>query len=158
MPTGFRDRIGLYVAKKALYDVAVEVFATENPEFEQIWGTSRRRPDRCVEWFGGDATQEPGPIGRNRSRDETVVIESIWYCIVRGEHDAAREAEEYLYDRLGELERHVRYTDPHLGGVVLNCALTRVVVETADVTPSIQQAGHLAAAGVTFEAKIRITG
>lgn len=161
MPTGFRDRIGLYIVKKALYDVAVDVFKDDHPEFVQVWGSVRRGvlpSDQYVEWFGGDATQTPGPIGRNRSRDETVSIESIWWSIVRGDVDAAREAEEYLYDRLGELERHVRYTDPNLGGVALSCALTRAVVETADASSTINQVGFLAAAGVTFEAKIRITG
>ncbi|MAP64042.1 MAG: hypothetical protein CMH34_09940 [Microbacterium sp.] len=156
--SGIRDRVSIYAVKKALYDHAKTLFETDNPEFEQVWGTARRKPDKYVEWYGGDSRQEQGPYGPNRSRNETVRIESMWWVLVRGEVDAAREAEEYLYDRLGELEQSVRMERRPLGGVALSCVLTDVIVETADAQPFVKQAGHVAAAAVVFEAKIRITG
>lgn len=161
MSGGFRDRTGLYVAKKALYDTAVTLWETTHPDFVQVWGFVRSGAlpsDRYVEWGGGESDQEPATVSPNRSRTETVRIESTWWSIIRGEVDAARDAEEYLYDRIGEIERHIRYTDPNLGGVALHCALSRVMVDTADAGPLINQFGMLAAAAVTFEAKIRITG
>lgn len=157
MPSGFRDRIGVYAVKKAIYDQAVTLFGDTHPEFLQSWGTARRRPDKYVEWLGGDAEQEIATLGRTHGRNETVNIESLWWVIVRGETEAAREAEEYLYDRLGELEAQLRL-DPTLGGVALHCFLNRVITDTTDAAPVIKQVGHLAAAAVTFQASIRIRG
>lgn len=156
--SGITDRTALYAVKKALYDRAVTVFAGTAPELEQIWGKARRRPDKYVEWFGGESRQETGPYGPNRSRDETVKVRSMWQCLIRGDVDAAREAEDYLYARIGELERHVRMERPMLGGAARHCFISEIVIEESVAESNANFLGHIAIAAVEFEAKVRITG
>lgn len=155
--SGMRDRTGVYVLKKALFDLATELYADEHPEFLQSWGEVVRRPDEYAQWMDGFSRQESAALSPNRPRDETVTVAVEMFCLRRGEVDAAREAEEYIFDRLGELERHVRYTDPTLGGVALSCFLESVSNDTADLA-AIQASGRLAALRAEFTARIRITG
>lgn len=151
---GFRSTTAVYVLKKALFDTATALWATTHAEFQQSWGPLANRPDEFAEWVDGLSDQEPAGLGR--SRDETVTVAVVMYCIRRGEVDTAREAEEYVFDRLGELERQVRVTDPTLNGVALWCFLTRVANDTVDTRPRYD--GSLAAIRAEFTARIRITG
>jgi hypothetical protein len=152
---GFRTTTGVYELKKALFDIAAALWATTHPEFEQHWGQPLARPDEYAQWVDGIGEQEPATMSTNRSRDEVVTVAVEMFCIRRGDVDTAREAEEYVFARLGELERHIRMTNATVNGVAMWCALTRVANETV---PGKNYQGHLAAIRGEFTARIRITG
>lgn len=148
-----------YDFKKALHDVAVALFADTATDFEVVWGAlGSRVPDRYVQFLGVDIGQEPATLSSNRSREETLRLETQWYCTIWGEVDAAREAEEYLFARIRELERYVRMQDTTLGGAVRHCFLASSIVDSAQIKRQNTSAGRLGAAIVTFEAKARVTG
>ena len=153
---GIRDRTAVYALKKGLFDLASELWATSNPEFVQSWGPLANRPDEFAQWLDGSSEQAAAALGTNRSRDEDVTVAVEMYCIRRGEVDTAREAEEYVFDRLGELERHIRMDHPTVGGVALWCFMSRVANDTVDARPRYD--GHLAGVRAEFTARIRITG
>lgn len=154
---GTSDRTAFYTLKKALYDKAVELWATDHPEFEQHWGVPARPPFQYAQWLGGDTEQSPATISSNRSREEVIRVEAEFFCLKPGDVDTARDAEDYIFDRLGEIERYLRYTDPTLGGVARHCFLSRTVADTRVVRePNL--IGHMAGVLVVFEGVVRITG
>jgi hypothetical protein len=148
-----------YAFKKALFDAATTLFEDTAPEFEVVWGAlGTRVPEQYVQILGVDVGQEPATMSSNRSREETLRIETQWYCTIRGEVDAAREAEEYVFARIRELERHVRMVDTSLGGVVRECSLAAAVVDSTRIQNQNTSVGRLGVALVIFEAKARVTG
>lgn len=152
-----RDRTAFYTLKKALYDTAVTLWADDHPEFVQFWGVPPNPPMEYGQWLGGDGEQQPATLSTNRSRDETVRVEAEFFCLKPGEENSARDAEEYIFDRVGELERHVRVTNPTLGGIALHCFLRNTVADTRALRePNF--IGHIAGVLVVFEGRVRITG
>ncbi|MHC9046808.1 hypothetical protein ACYX8G_19660 [Microbacterium saperdae] len=145
--------------KNALHDAAKELWAQTHPEILLIWGEWNgvlTVPDQVM--FGDlDARQDVGPLSAsNRSRDEVITL-TVEFTVFRpGEVDAAKDAEQYLYDRMGELEHYVRKTNTTIGGVVRECFLTSH--RTASIAYTLgRDAGYLVAAAAEFQAKIRIT-
>ncbi|MEY4080942.1 MAG: hypothetical protein RL430_1372 [Actinomycetota bacterium] len=153
---GFRDRTGFYVLKAALFDAAVTLFSESAPEFEQNWGVAIRKRGQWANWLGGDADQQPGPFAPTKPRDETIRVQVEFWAIRSGPVGAAREAEEYVYDRAGELEKHVR-DYPTLGGVARHCFLNRLAVDTRSYKVD-DSMGYLAGVGLEFQGLVRITG
>lgn len=154
---GFQSATAAFTLKKALFDVATELWREDKPEFEVVWGRIARWPDQYVQFSDMTFDQEPATVSPNRSREETVRVSLNWFVFRGGQVGAAIEAEEYLFSRVGELERHIRYSDPTVGGVARHCFLTEGGIDTAEGTRANHK-GHLAAALTTFEGKIRITG
>lgn len=153
---GIRDRTAVYALKAGLFDMATTLWETTHPTFLQSWGPLVNRPDQFAEWVDGLSDQEFATLGPNRSRDETVTVAVQMYCLRRGKVGTAREAEDYVFARLGELERNVRMTDPTVGGVALWCFMSRVANDTVSTAPRLE--GHLAVIRAEFTARIRITG
>lgn len=158
MLAGLATSTAAYRFKAALFDAATTLWVRAHPELLVAWSTiGTNVPDEYLLVLGTESDQEPATLSTNRSREETVRLETQWFVTRWGEIDAAREAEDYLYARLGELERYVRMTDTTLGGVVRHCFLVAHVTDTRSFQGA-QGHGHLASAMATFEAKIRITG
>lgn len=149
-----------YSFKEALYNAGVELWKDSHPEFLVSWGAvGANVPDYYVEFHGTDSGQEGGSLsGSNRSRDETLRLETQWFATVWGEVNAAREADQYLYARIRELEYYVRQTDTTLGGTVRECFLASHVTDDVEINNQDLGSGRLAAALAVFEAKVRITG
>jgi hypothetical protein len=149
-----------YEFKNALYTAAVELWKDTHPEFLVSWGrVGTNVPDCYVEFHGTDSDQQTASLsGTNRSRDEVIRLETQWFVTVWGEVDAAKEADEYLYARIRELEYYVRQTDTTLGGVVRECFLLSHMTDDVEIDNQNIGAGRLAAALAVFEAKVRITG
>ena len=147
-----------YQFKAALFDAATSLWATSHPEMLVNWGAlaGPNRPDDHVLFLGTDSDQVPATLSTNRSREETLHVELQFFVTRWGEVEAAREADEYLYARIGDLERYVRMTDTTLGGVVRHCFLVSHITDARSFMKN-NLAGHLAAAIVRFEAKARIT-
>lgn len=155
---GFSTTTVAYKLKAALFDAATNLWAASHPELLVNWGAlaGPNIPDEYVLFLGTDSDQIPATLGTNRSREETLHVELQFFVTRWGEVNAAREADDYLYARIGELERHVRMTDTTLGGVVRHCFLASHNTDARSFMKN-NLAGHLAAALVRFEAKARIT-
>lgn len=101
--------------------------------------------------------QMPGPMGTNRSRNETL-RQTVWVSVFRpGEADQERVASDRAYELLGLLERYVRVTDTTLGGVALWCFLTSHT-STGQTDPAELASGRLIEIEAVFTAQVRITG
>lgn len=156
--SGTDTRTVAHKFKAALFDAATNLWKDTQPDLLVNWGTlaGPNRPDDHVLFLSTDSDQDAATLSTNRSREEVLHVEVQFFATRWGEVDAAREADEYLYDRIGDLERYVRMTDTTLGGVVRHCFLKSHVTDARSFTRN-NVAGHLAAAIVRFEAKARIT-
>lgn len=155
--SGTATSTAAFTFKRAIYDAAVELWKEAEPDFGVIWGSlGTYVPDAYVQFLGTVVSQEPATQGTNRSREETLELETQWFVTKWGDEDASRAAEEYLYERLGELERYVRMTDTTLGGIVRDCFLTELITDQASYTQN-NAAGRLSAAIATFTAHVRVT-
>lgn len=146
--------------KKALYDAAVALWETNHPEVLVTWGphTAPTVPDDLVSFTDVSSDQEPATLSAtNRSREETLNLDIEFWAFRPGRVDAALEAEQALYERMGELEHYVRQTDTTLGGTVRQCFLVRHAAASAAYSRG-QEQGALAGAVATFQAIVRITG
>ena len=157
--SGAATTTAAYKFKQALFDAATNLWKDDHPEILVNWGTltGPNRPDEHVLFLGTDSDQAPATMSTNRSREETLHVELQFFVTRWGEVDAAREADDYMYARIGELERYCRMTDTTLGGVVRHCFLVSHVTDARSFAGPNNTAGHLAAAIVRFEAKARIT-
>lgn len=156
--TGTATSTAAYTFKKALYEAAVDLWKVDRPEMAVIWGSlGTHIPDEYVQFLGTDSNQEPATLGTNRSREETLHLETQWFITRWGEIDASREADEYMYARIGELEEYVRVTNTTLDGVVRHCFLVSHITDARTINQNGEMA-RLAGAIVRFEAKVRITG
>lgn len=158
MMAGTSTKTVAYQFKAALFDAATTLWATSHPELLVNWGSlaGPNIPDEYVLFLGTDSDQTPATLGTNRSREETLHVELQFFVTRWGEVGAAREADDYMYERIGELERYCRMTDTTLGGVVRHCFLASHITDARSFMRN-NVAGHLAAAIVRFEAKARIT-
>lgn len=144
--------------KGALFDIAVDLWKDDHDELLVSYGaTGTNVPDDYVVFGDLASGQEDATFSPERSRDETLTLDVEFYIFRPGVEEAEREAVDYLYARLGELERYVRMTDPRLGGVVERCKLASHRSTTAEYKTNAG-AGRLAAAVATFEAFVRIRG
>lgn len=151
--------------KNALYEAAIALWKDTHPEVQIEWGEwpgTLAHDDQL--WFTDvEADQEVGPLSAsNRAREETitVTVELVFYR--PGEIDAARDAEQALYARLGEFEYYVRKINTTLAGLmpagttVRHCFLVRHRTTTVPIDNGTEL-GALAAAAAEFRAVIRIT-
>lgn len=157
MPAGQSTSTLAYAFKRAFYDAAVKLWEVDHPEMSVGWnsiGTSV--PDQYLLVLGTESDQSSGPLGStNRTRDEVLRLEVQIFVTRYGDVDAAREADEYCFERLSEIERHVRVTDTTLGGAVRECFLVAHATDSQSFEANEQ--GHLSALGAVFEAKTRVT-
>jgi hypothetical protein len=113
--------------------------------------------DDVVSFADTGAEQVSGPMGTNRSREETL-RQTVWVSIFRpGGADQERVASDRAYELLGLLEHHVRFTDTTLGGVVRQCFLTGHT-STGQTDPGELASGRLIEIEATFTAQVRVTG
>lgn len=155
--------IAAFQYKQALFNAALILWPKETSEFLVCWGrVGPSVPDQWVEFHGSDNADEFATMGTNRTAEETLRLETHWFVQRYGDPQySGPSAEEYLFDRLGELERYVRVTNTTLAGLVdgftvRHCRLVTYSTDDAVMTRD-DQAGRLAAAGAIFEAKIRIS-
>ncbi len=146
------SRIG--AVRIAAHDTVTALFA-DQPDVDVCLGhPGVAVADDIVSITDSQATQEPGPNGPRRIRDEQIeqqLIISIW-------RDGGREQERVTHDRalevLALIENHFRKTDTELGGLVLWCFLTNVLLE--GTPPELTGKGRLTQLTVTFTAQARI--
>lgn len=156
---GTSSVVAAHQFKTALFTAAAELWKDNHPEFLVCWGrVGINVPDQYVEFHGTDNTDQFATMGTNRTAEETLRLETTWFVSRFGDADlVGPEADQYLYDRLGELERYVRVTDTTLGGVVRHCRLVAYATDDASMD-SDNAYGRLSAAIAYFEAKVRISG
>lgn len=144
--------------KNRLYLAAQTLFASEgNLWVSYGWPVGGRdRPD-AMSFMEVRTQQEPATLGTNRSRDEDIWVSVLVESFRAGQDvdDQAPTAAALGYVRT--LERHIRTTDPTLGGLAHWCFLDQV--QTAAATdPDLVAQGRLVVADVDFKARVRITG
>ncbi len=144
--------------KAAMYTTAQTVFAS-SPEVGVMYGlpASQGSENDIVGIVAVRSDQEPATFGNNRSREETLEID-VYVGVWMGGRGSSEEqaAQEHAIDLLGELEQHIRETDPTLAGVVRHCFLTRIELDGR--TPAeVEHLGVLAELEATFTAQVRIT-
>jgi hypothetical protein len=161
--TGTALTIVAFQFKQALYNAALTLWPQQSSEFGVCWGrVGANIPNQWVEFHGSDNADEFATMSTNRTAEETLHLETHWYVQRWGKPEhAGPEAEKYMFDRLGELERYTRVTNTTLTGLVdgftvRHCRLTTYSTLDAEMTKN-NQSGRLAAAGAIFEAKVRIT-
>ena len=152
--------------KSRMFDVASALWATSQPDLLVSYGrVGINVPEDLVMVLGVQSSFEPGAIATNRQRTETVVLETSWWFFRPGEEGAEREATDTLYARMGELENHLRLTNPRLlrtgepanGGLdfLTGCQLIEHQFDTTEATGN-SGAGRLAVATARWGGDIRI--
>lgn len=144
--------------KTAFFDAATALWATSMPAFQVSWGRiGTSVPDQYLEVLGTSNDLEAATMGTNRTREETIRLETMWWVTRFGSPEfTAREADEYLYARLRELEQHIRVDNITLGGAVRQCFLVEHATANSE-TNRDNTYGRLSAAIAVWEAKVRIT-
>lgn len=155
---GFSSLIAAHRYKQALFDAATELWRESHPEFLVCWGkVGANVPDQYVEFHGTDNTEAPATMGTNRTSEETLRLETMWWVTRFGDAEiVGPEADLYLFDRLAELEHYVRVTNTTLGGVVRHCRVTTFATDDAAMNRD-NSYGRLSAAVAIFEAKVRLS-
>lgn len=149
--------LAAYKFKQAFFTTAREFFKESHPELEIVRGlVGASHPSEYVQILGTTTDHDAATMGSNRTREETVTLETQWFVFRYGEVDADQEAEDYLFARLGELEQHIRVTDITLGGVVRQCLLSAISTDSARIEEAGTSQGRVSAAIATWEAPIRI--
>ena len=154
---GFSPALAGYKFKQAFVEISTELFRDSHPEFEIVRGLlGPRQPNEYMQVLGTTSEHSAATMATNRTREEVVKLETQIYVFRYGEVDADREAEDYLFARLGELEQHIRVNDITLGGVVRECHIDSIATDSADIGEAGTAQGRLAAAIAVWEASIRL--
>jgi hypothetical protein len=143
-------RQALIAAAHTLWDVdQPELFIADgHPGVTQV--------DDIVGFGHATSTQDSGPYGPRRQREETMTLTVLFSIYRLGGIEAEKAARDYAYDRLRELENYVRATNTELGGVVRDCFITGI--DDAAVTdPKILARGRLVEVQAELTAHARIT-
>lgn len=104
---------------------------------------------------GVESQLEPGPMGPQRSRDETLTVEVLISVFRPGGQDQEQVASDRAYELLGAIERHLRMVDPTVGGLVRACLLTGHRMES-DPFDDGTGMGRVVEVLATFAAQARI--
>lgn len=153
---GFSKTIAAYEFKQKFFEIATAHFA-DVPEFQVIRGlVGSNYPAKYMQVLGTRLRHEPATMGTNRTREETIELETQWFVFEYGSEDADRAAEDYLFARLGSLEDHIRVNNITLDGVVRQCQITDVFTDLARIEDTGTAQGRLAAAIVTWEVQVRL--
>lgn len=144
--------------KGAVFDAAATLWGTTFPAMLVSYGQpSTTVPDDVFMVLGVESELVPGAIGPQRQREETLTLETQFWIFRPGSEGAEREANDFLYARLGELEQHLRVTDTTLGGIVRDCTLVRHRSDSTEAErAALGGTGRLAVAVAEFEAHVRI--
>lgn len=143
--------------KAKVFDVATALWASAHPEMLVSYGRPGINvPDDLCMILGVESEQDPATWGSTRQREETLRIDVQWWVFRAGEENAEREATDYLYDRMSELETYFRVTDTELGGLVRHCFLVSHQFDTTEADSKATGRGRLAVATATFQAAARI--
>lgn len=144
--------------KLAFVSVARALWTETEPEVLVTFGhPGMNAPNDIVAFLDLTSSQEPGPMGPRRARDETLTI-NVQFSIFRGGRGDEVETmcSARAYKLLDDLETYVRVTDTTLGGVVRHCFLTSHTSEGA-TEPQIISKGRLIDVTAVFTALTRIT-
>ncbi|MFF2274210.1 hypothetical protein ACFVTX_18190 [Agromyces sp. NPDC058136] len=146
------SRVG--AVRIATYDTTTILFEAE-PEVDVVLGhPGKAIADDIISITDAQASQEIGPMGPRRIRDETIeqqLIISIWRA---GGREQERVTQERAFEVLGRIENHFRKSDTELGGLVLWCFVTNVLLE--GTPPELVGKGRMTQLTVTFTAQARI--
>jgi hypothetical protein len=100
--------------------------------------------------------QEPANFGTNRSREETLTCEVLFFSYRGGSDEMEDVVEDRVYKLFTDLAQYVRVTDTTLGGVVRQCFATAGQSDAA-TDPAVMATGRLHVLTATFTAQARIT-
>ena len=144
--------------KGAVYDAAVTLWATTHPSMLVSYGPPGANvPDDVFMVLRIESNLEPAAIRPQRQREEILTLETQFWIFRPGVEGAERDANDFLYARLGELEQYLRFTDTTMGGLVRECKLARHRSDTIEAErAAVEGGGRLAVAIAEFEAKVRI--
>lgn len=153
---GFSKTVAAYEFKQAFFEVATAHFA-QLEEFQVIRGlVGANHPAKYMQVLGTTIRHDPATMSTNRTREETIELETQWYAFEYGSEDADRAAEDYLFARLGSLEEHIRVNDITLGGIVRQCFLGEVATDERRIEEAGTAQGRLAGAIAIWEAPVRL--
>ena len=143
--------------KKRLYEAAQTLYDPDEVLVSFGLSTARRDLSQIVAFLEVRVRQQPGPLSAsNRSRDEDIDQQVVISVSAAGTDDDLAVSE-IAYTHLRALERHIRQTDPTLGGLAHWCFLSEH--ESYGYTNADQLAqGRLCEIEATFTARVRITG
>jgi hypothetical protein len=116
----------------------------------------RDRPD-LMAFMDIRTEQSTATLGTNRSRDEDIWITLLVDTFRAGEANDDQVPTAAGIDYVRRLERHIRMTDPTLGGLAHHCMLDRLQTMAAS-DPKYVAAGRLVRIDCDFRARVRITG
>lgn len=144
--------------KNRLFLAARTVFAADTLLWVSYgWPVGGRdRPD-AMSFMEIRTQQEPATLSTNRSRDEDIWVSILVEAFRAGEDEDDQVATAAVFDYVRRLERHIRTTDPTLGGLAHWCFLDQVQ-SAAATDPELVAQGRLVVAEVDFKARVRITG
>lgn len=144
--------------KGAVFDAAAALWVSTFPTMLVSYGQPGPSvPDDVFMVLGVESSLDVAAIGPQRQREEVLTLETQFWIFRPGFEGAEREATDFLYARLGELERQVRVTDTTLGGLVRDCKLVRHRSDTTEAErAALGGTGRLAVAVAEFEARVRI--
>lgn len=143
--------------KKRLYEAARGLFDPNVVLVSFGLSTARRDLSEVVAFLEVNTRQTTATMSSNRgSRNEEIDVQVV-ISVARAGADDDLEVSDTAYGHLRLLERHIRMTDPNLGGLALSCALTST--ESFGYTQANQLAqARLCEIEATFTATVRITG
>lgn len=101
------------------------------------------------------STSNFATIGTSRGHDQTTTI-TVWISVYGdGGEEQEPVCRKRAYQILGDIERHVRVTDPRLSGTVEWCILREHEMQRQN-DEDLAQSGRFAEIRASFEASIRV--
>lgn len=154
--TGIAPTIQGYTIQKALLDAITAALAVDPLPVDICDGFRWpiQAPD-AVAVTSVKSAITPGPMGPQRSRDETITLEvNIVSWRIGNDNAAEREAKDRAFGLLTAIEKHIRETDITLGGTCLWCVLGEYSSD-GETTEDDAGYGRLIAIDAFFEARAR---
>lgn len=144
--------------KNRLFLAAQDVFVSDDSlAISYGWPQNDRdRPD-AMAFMEIRTQQEPATLGTNRSRDEYIWVTVLVESFRAGEANDDQVPTAVAIDYVRRLERHIRMSDPTLGGLAHWCMLDQLQ-SAAATDPDFVAAGRLVVVDCEFKARVRITG
>lgn len=148
----------VHEVKNRLFLAAQDLFVSdENLWVSYGWPVGGRDRDDLMAFMEVRTQQESATLSTNRSRDEDIWVTVLVQSFRAGEEDDDQVPTAAGIDYVRRLERHIRMTDPTLGGLAHWCMLDQLQ-SAAATDPDFVAQGRLVVIDCEFKARVRITG
>ncbi|TFD74733.1 hypothetical protein [Cryobacterium fucosi] len=142
--------------KEAMFNIAVGLWAADTTVQVAFGHPGQTMMNDIVSFGELGSSQVPGPMGGQRSRDETLTLTVIFSIFRGGGADQEIVTARRGYALLGQLENYVRKTDTTVTGTVRSCFLASHASD-GSTDPDVLAAGRLTTIAAQFVAVTRIT-